>query len=153
MVPNKFTANFHRVAPRPLPRCLVTERLQSNERRCPFPSRPVPKWLVTEQVYHKKTSAFHYRPDHDDCRRISWFIVMVLSYYRGTVALPRLPSFYHDNRQITAFTVDSRHYRRFSISLPTVIQVSRHRPSLPQNCRRFPLPSGPLPRCIVTKQV
>ena len=81
-----------------------------------------------------------------------------LSSYYGritatTVELPRLPSFYRENRWITVMTVDCRHYHRCSISLPIITEVPRYRIRLPSNCGRFTIPSRPLPRSIVTGQV
>ena len=51
-----------------------------------------------------------------------------------TVELLRLPSFYLEHRRITAFTVDSRHYRRFSVPLPIITEVPRCRIRLPSSC-------------------
>ena len=147
-----------------------------NYRRFPFSSRPLPRCLVTEQVYNQITDAFHYRPDHCDYRSISARVVMLRSHCRDTVALLLLPSFYRDHRRNTATTFDARHYRRFSVSLPTSTQVCRYRMRFPSSWPHFPflsppyrsvsyqtrfllnydiflLPPRPLPRFLGTEQI
>ena len=151
--------------------------MPSNNRRFPFPSRPLPGCSVTEQVYRQIDAVFHCHPGQ--YRRVSlWnkfsvelptFSIAVstialtfgfprlTSYYRRITAirveLLRLPSFYRENRRITAFPVDSRHYRRFSISLSISTEVPRYRIRLPSNCRCFTIPSRSLPSSIVPGQV
>ena len=126
--------------------------LQSNYRRFPFPSRPTPGWPVTEHICHQSTGVSTTIP----IIPLTTVFPRVWSYHRritvNKVEFPRVPLF-QDHRRTTAFTVDSCHYRRFSIYLPIITEVSRSRIRLPSSCRRIPLPSGPLPRCIVTKQV
>lgn len=161
--------------PRPLARLLVTEQAHCKiSCHFLFPSRPLPRCPLTKQVHRqvnaivhsrpdqyrggsspnkfiiKKASDFHHRPDQNDCRRISALIVITPPYYRDTVALPRISSFVLERCRITAFNVDCRHYRAVFRFPP---DQYRGRTSLPSSSRRFPSPSRPLQRCIVTTQV